>query len=68
VHIPICANPKSYWMNRNGYTNMEVGKVYLCDTRDSHSVHNDGETDRVHLLFAIHQDHEQDIKQLIGSI
>lgn len=68
VHIPIYANSKSYWMNKNGYTIMEVGSVYLCDTREPHSIHNDGNTDRVHLLFAIHQDHEQDIKQMIGNI
>jgi hypothetical protein len=68
VHIPIFGNRKSYWMNNNGYSNFEVGKVYLCDTREPHSVHNDGDTDRVHLLFAIHQDHEQDIKQLTGKL
>lgn len=68
VHIPIAANPKSYWLNENGYSNLEVGQAYLCDTRESHSVHNDGKDDRVHILFAIHQDHENDIKNLKGML
>jgi hypothetical protein len=55
-------------MNDTGYTNFEVGNVYLCDTRELHSVHNDGKTDRVHLLFAVPQDCEQEIKKLSGNI
>jgi hypothetical protein len=68
VHIPIQVNPKSHWLNSDGYSNFEVGNVYLCDTREPHSVHNDGKTDRVHLLFAIHQDYEDEIKKLTGKI
>lgn len=68
VHIPIKADPKSYWLNTDGYSNFKVGEVYLCDTRQSHSVHNDGTSDRVHLLFAIHQDHEEEIKKLKGTL
>ena len=68
VHIPIKADPKSYWLNEDGYSNFKVGEIYLCDTRQSHSVHNDGKTDRVHLLFAIHQDYEEDIKKLKGTL
>lgn len=68
VHIPIKAEPKSYWLNVDGYTNLKVGEVYLCDTRESHSVHNDGKDDRVHLLFAIHQDNEDEIKNLKGTL
>jgi hypothetical protein len=68
VHVPINANPQSYWLTEDGYKNFEVGKVYLCDTREPHSVHNDGKVDRVHLLFAIHQDHEDDIKRITGTL
>jgi hypothetical protein len=68
VHIPICVNSKSYWLNNDGYANFELGNAYLCDTRESHSVHNDGTTDRVHLLFAIPQDCEQAIKKITGHI
>lgn len=68
VHIPIKATKNSYWLNDKGYETFEVGQIYLCDTREPHSVHNDGKEDRVHLLFAIHQDHENDIKQLKGTL
>lgn len=68
VHIPICGGDKSYWLNNDGYTNFKVGKAYLCDTREPHSVHNDSKEDRVHLLFAIHQDYEEEIKKIIGTL
>ena len=68
VHIPVKANAKSYWLNNDGYTNFNVGEVYLCDTRESHSIHNDGTEDRIHLLFAIHQDNEDEIKKLKGTL
>jgi hypothetical protein len=68
VHIPIKTTAKSYWLNTDGYSNLSVGEAYLCDTRESHSIHNDGVEDRVHLLFAIHQDYEDNIKKLKGTL
>ena len=68
VHIPILCDKKSFWLNEEGYQTLDVGQAYLCDTRQPHSVYNDGGTDRVHLLFAIHQDHESDIKSITGTL
>jgi hypothetical protein len=40
----------------------------LCDTRELHSVYNDGDSDRVHLIFAIETQYEDEIKKVKGQI
>lgn len=69
VHIPIYTSPKSRWLTAEGYSPIDkAGHAYLCDTRELHSVHNDGDSDRVHLLFAIETEYEEQIKSIIGEI
>jgi Aspartyl/Asparaginyl beta-hydroxylase len=69
VHIPIYTSKDAKWLTWNGYQPLdEVGQAYLCDTRDIHSVYNDGDSDRVHLLFAIESQYEEHIKSITGII
>jgi hypothetical protein len=69
VHIPIYTSKDSKWLTWNGYQPLnEAGQAFLCDTRDIHSVYNDGDSDRVHLLFAIEPKYEEHIKSITGTI
>ena len=69
VHVPIYTSDKSRWLTADGYSPINnAGHAYLCDTRELHSVYNDGDTDRVHLIFAIETQYEEHIKSLTGEI
>jgi hypothetical protein len=69
VHIPIYTSKHCQWLTVNGLEPMyEMGQAYLCDTRQMHSIYNDGSTDRVHLLFAIDPMYEEHIKSITGVI
>jgi len=69
VHVPIYTNKKSRWLTDDGYYYMkEPGTAYLCDTRQMHSVYNDGDTDRVHLIFAIEDSKLEHLKSLSGIL
>ena len=69
VHIPIYTSSKSRWLTEEGYASInQAGRAYLCDTRELHSVHNDGDTDRVHLIFAIETQYEEAIKKITDKI
>lgn len=49
VHIPIHTNDKSLWHIDGEDFHMQPGKAYLVNTTLPHSVHNQGNTDRIHL-------------------
>jgi hypothetical protein len=69
VHIPIYTSNKSRWLTEDGYEPInKAGQAYLCDTRELHSVYNDGDSDRVHLIFAIETQYEDEIKKVKGQI
>lgn len=69
IHIPIYTSKHCQWLTVNGLEPMyELGQAYLCDTRQMHSIYNDGSTDRVHLLFAIDPMYEEHIKSITGII
>lgn len=53
VHIPIKTNPNSYFSFGNNNYNLEVGKAYLINTTRNHGTSNNGNSDRIHLIFKI---------------
>lgn len=53
VHIPIISNPKSFFCFGNNNYNLEIGKAYIINTTRPHGTDNQGNTDRVHLIFKI---------------
>jgi hypothetical protein len=64
VHIPIFSEPGSIWSTEEGDVHMEVGNAYLCDTRNFHSVTNDSQSVRVHLLFALPESSLETLRNL----
>jgi hypothetical protein len=53
VHIPIITNDKSYFQFEGENINLEVGHAYLINTTIPHGTLNEGDTDRIHLIFKI---------------
>jgi hypothetical protein len=69
IHVPIYTNRDVRWLTSEGYAQMhEVGHAYLCDTRIMHAAYNDGNTDRVHLIFAIEDKYIDNIKSITGIL
>lgn len=53
IHIPIQANDKSYFNYEHNKYVLETGKAYLVNTCRLHGTDNQGDNDRIHLLFKI---------------
>lgn len=51
IHIPIKTNPKSWFIFEDEKFNLEIGSAYLINTTILHGTYNEGDTDRVHLIF-----------------
>jgi hypothetical protein len=51
IHIPIKTNPDAWFFFENERVNMEEGHAYLVNTVEPHGTDNQGDTDRVHLIF-----------------
>lgn len=58
VHVPLVTNPRAWIAFEGNYPyihvyrdHFEVGKAYSFDTLRRHAFGNDGDTERVHLLF-----------------
>lgn len=52
IHIPIQTNPKCFFEVDNEIINMKAGEIWEINNDDKyHSVQNEGETDRIHLLI-----------------
>jgi len=52
-HIPIVSNPKiSFFVNRQRYY-LQPGQLYHIDVSQPHSVENNSETNRIHLVFDV---------------
>ena len=55
VHVPVLTNPLATATVDSGTLHLDVGCAYTFDTRQTHSVSNDGTTPRVHLVFDTHR-------------
>lgn len=53
LHIPIITNDKCYFNIDNNIVNMKEGYLYELNNQLEHSVQNDGEIDRIHLIVDI---------------
>jgi hypothetical protein len=54
IHVPVTTNPKAWmeWEGR-GRAHFQAGVAYTFDTGVRHAFGNDGDTDRVHLIFDV---------------
>lgn len=51
VHVPITTNPKvTFFVDRRGY-HLPVGNAYEVNNMAEHAVANEGDSDRIHLIF-----------------
>jgi hypothetical protein len=64
VHLPIYSEEGSIWSTEEGEVHFEVGSAYLCDTRNLHSVSNNSNSERVHLLFALPESSLEKLRNL----
>lgn len=53
VHVPITTNEQAKVHFGNESFHMQVGTAYLFNTEELHTIRNDGETPRIHLMFDI---------------
>ena len=51
IHIPIITNPDAWFFYEDEKFNMQVGNAYLVNTTILHGTHNQGSTDRIHMIF-----------------
>jgi hypothetical protein len=54
IHVPILTNDEVYFIVDEERCLMEVGKAYELNNVKLHSVENNGNSDRVHLLFDVY--------------
>lgn len=50
LHIPIVTNPKVEFMVNNERLLMQPGELWFADFSQTHSIRNNGTTDRIHLV------------------
>lgn len=55
VHVPLTTNPGCWfeWEEESRRVHFDVGAAYCFDTQSRHAFGNDGESDRIHLLFDV---------------
>ena len=51
IHVPLQTNPKVQFYVEPNFYHFEVGKAYEVNNRVTHAVKNEGDTDRIHLIF-----------------
>ena len=51
IHIPIKTNKDAWFFFEGEKFNMEVGSAYMVNTVENHGTDNQGNTDRIHLIF-----------------
>jgi hypothetical protein len=61
VHIPIQTNNQSYFVFGDSKYNLQEGKAYLINTTNQHGTINQGDTDRIHLIFKIPVDNVDEL-------
>jgi len=54
VHVPIKTNPNCMFTVENDSINMLVGEAYEVNNAKPHKVENDGDSDRLHLIFELY--------------
>lgn len=55
LHVPLLTNALAVAIVDAGTLHLDVGFAYTFDTRQTHSVRNDGATARIHLILDVHR-------------
>jgi Aspartyl/Asparaginyl beta-hydroxylase len=64
IVIPIQTNDKATWTTDEGIMHFDAGTVNLIDPSLRHGTQNDGDTDRVHLMFEIFEEDLETVKKM----
>lgn len=59
IHLPIQTNPKALFTANGVMMHLEEGYAYEVNNVAPHSVENQGDEDRIHLIFEVFDDHEK---------
>ena len=51
IHVPLITNPDTIFHVAHQSKHLPAGEIYEVNNRRSHAVENDGEHDRIHLIF-----------------
>jgi len=51
IHVPVITNPGTIFHVGVKAKNLPVGEIVEVNNKRSHAVKNDGEQDRIHLIF-----------------
>jgi len=51
IHVPLVTNPGTRFHVGDQTMNIPVGEIYEVNNKRNHAVENDGELDRIHLIF-----------------
>jgi hypothetical protein len=62
IHIPITTNPDTKFLLDDQSYHLEVGKAYEVNNRTLHGGVNEGDSDRIHLIFAYYDRTMNEIK------
>lgn len=68
LHIPLVTNKEAVMTIKGEERNMKVGVCYEVNNKQLHSVVNNGDTDRIHLLFDIYERTDEEQKMAEGVI
>jgi len=51
IHVPLQTNPQTFFFHKHQKYHFEVGQAYEVNNNMEHWVVNEGDTDRIHLIF-----------------
>lgn len=69
IHVPVYTNDTSFFCFRDKKYNMKAdGSMYLVDTRLEHGTDNQGDTNRIHLIFKIPEQYDKIVQTFSGVI
>jgi hypothetical protein len=68
IHIPLYTTDKSYFVFGEEHNVMALGRMYLVETKYMHGTINNGDGNRVHLLFKLPRSILNQVRVMKGSL
>jgi hypothetical protein len=69
IHVPLVTNNQAYFFGEDGVKYyLMPGRLYILETKKYHGTANNGDSDRIHLLFKMPRHLLDDVIKLTGRI
>jgi hypothetical protein len=69
VHVPLITNSRAYFFGEDKVKHyLEPGRLYILDTNEYHGTNNEGDSDRIHILFKMPRHLLSDVLKLTGTL